>query len=208
MNSIEEPLHLLEIKDIELLKVFADPLRNQVLELLSSEPLTVNEISEKLGVPSSKLYYHINLLEKSGFIRVVDTTVKANLIEKNYWLSAYQFKVDESMLNFSTTEGQKRVTNSLVIPIETTREDILRSLSARAFALEKGVEAHPRGVIIYRELRRVSDETANRMMAKLKDLLHEFSALENQESGEDLHTRALTVVFYPSFYYESFPEKD
>ena len=91
---------------------------------------------------------------------------------------------------------------SMVAPIDTTREDILRSLEARATALEQGAEPHPRDVIIYRELRVMSDEQADQFRDRLQSLLDEFEATEIDEAGAGAHTRALTVAFYPSFYYE------
>jgi DNA-binding transcriptional ArsR family regulator len=196
-----KPLPVKNIDDLETLKVLADPFRNQVLEILAAKPLTINQIAEKLGVSPSKLYYHINLLEKHGLIRIVDTHIKANIIEKQYWVTAYDYKLSEDLCNFTTPEGQHSVITTMVAPIETTREDILRSLEARAAALEHGAEQHPRDVIVFRELREMSDAEAETFLERLREVAHEFDAFENQDTGSDVHTRALTIAFYPSFYY-------
>jgi hypothetical protein len=91
---------------------------------------------------------------------------------------------------------------AMVTPIDSTREDILRSLEARATALDQGAEEHPRQVVIYREQRRMSDQSADRFAARLKAVLDEFEEFEEEEEGEDTHLRALTAVYYPSFYYD------
>lgn len=200
MDDIK-PLPIKTIDDLETLKVFADPFRNQILEILAAKPMTVNQIADKLGVSPSKLYYHINLLEKHELIRVVDTSIKANLIERQYWISAYECNLSDKLCNFSTPEGQQSVITSMVTPIETTREDILRSLEARAFALEHGAEKHPRQVIIFRELREMTDDQAEAFAERLKEVTREFCAIDNQNATDDKHTRALTIAFYPSFYY-------
>ncbi|MFC1936911.1 ArsR/SmtB family transcription factor [Chloroflexota bacterium] len=83
MKEKFQPAPLMVLKDLEAVKVVADPLRNQIMEVLTAEPLTVNQIGEKLGLTASKLYYHVNMLEKHGFITVVDTIVHGNLIEKH-----------------------------------------------------------------------------------------------------------------------------
>ena len=197
-----KPAPVLMIKDLETLKILADPLRNQILEMLAPGKLTVNQIAEKLGLTPSKLYYHINLLEKHGLIQEVDSIIKANIIEKVYWITAYECKMDENLCNFSTPIGQQSTMTSMVAPIDTTREDILRSLEARATALEQGAEPHPRDVVIFRELRVMSDEQADQFRDRLQSLLDEFEATEIDEAGAGAHTRALTVAFYPSFYYE------
>ena len=133
--NVSAPIPVFVIKDLETLKVFADPLRNQILELMAVRPMTVTQIADHLGLATSKLYYHINQLEKYGLIRVTDTTVKGNIIEKRYWLTAYECKLDESLCNFTTPQGQASITSSFVSLVETTRDDLARSLRARADAL-------------------------------------------------------------------------
>jgi DNA-binding transcriptional ArsR family regulator len=197
-----KPALVLMVKDLETLKILADPLRNQILEILAPEKLTVNQIAEKLGLAPSKLYYHINLLEKYGLIQEVDSIVKANIIEKIYWITAYECKMDENLCNFSTPVGQQSIITTMLTPIDTTREDIRRSLEARASALEQGAEEHPRQVVIYREVRNMSDQTADGFAERLKEVLEDFEKFEGDESGEETHNRALTLAFYPSFYYD------
>ena len=50
------------IQDLEALRVIADPLRAQIINLLVTEPQTVRQVAEKLRVTPSKLYYHFSLL--------------------------------------------------------------------------------------------------------------------------------------------------
>lgn len=203
-----EPAPLLLLDNLETLKVLADPFRNQILEVLAARPLTVNQIAEKLGVQPSKLYYHVNLLEKHGLIRVVETSVKANIIEKQYWVTAYQYDLGKDLCNFATPIGRESVSTSMVAPIETTREDILRSLQARATALDQGAKAHPRQVLVYRELRQIPDELADRFIERLKEITKEFEAFKDHELSEDVETHALTIAFYPSFYYANSEEAE
>ena len=54
------------VKDLETMKVVTHPLRLQILEYLLAQPRTVKEIAEEIGTTPTKLYYHINLLEKHG----------------------------------------------------------------------------------------------------------------------------------------------
>lgn len=197
-----KPAPVLIIKDLETLKIMADPQRNQILEILAPEKLTINQMAKKLGLSPSKLYYHINLLEKYGLIQEVDSIVKANIIEKVYWISAYECKMDDSLCNFSTPEGQESTMTAMVTPIDSTREDMMRSLEARASALNQGAEEHPREVVIFRELRKMDDQEADAFAERIKEVLEDFESFEGDGESEDIHVRALTVAFYPSFYYE------
>ena len=195
------------ISDLDTLKVVSDPLRIQILEVLAPEPQSVNQIAEKMGLSPSKLYYHVNMLEKHGLIQMVDTTVHGNIIEKHYWVSALDIRLDENLCCFGLPEGQENVAAVMVVPIDATRQDIIRSLEARMFALDQGAEEHPRKAMIYRELSNLSDEQANEFIQRFKTLTEEFEAASDQASSEDMQTHALTIAFYPSFYYEQPKEK-
>jgi DNA-binding Lrp family transcriptional regulator len=197
-----QPAPVMMVHDLETLKILADPMRNQILEILAPEKMTTNQMAEKLGLTPSKLYYHINLLEKYGLIQEVETIVKANIIEKVYWITAYECKMDDNLCNFSTPEGQESVMMTMVAPIDSTREDIVRSLEARATALDQGAEKHPREVIIYREVRKMTDQDADKFMERIREVLADFEDFEGDRENEDAHLRALTLAFYPSFYYE------
>ncbi len=197
-----KPAPVMMVEDLETLKILADPMRNQILEILAPGKLTINQMAKKLGLSPSKLYYHINLLEKYGLIKEVDSIVKANIIEKVYWVSAYECKMDHNLCNFSTPEGQESMMTVMVTPIDSTREDMMRSLEARATALNQGAKEHPRDVVIYRELRKMSDQAADEFTKRIKEVLDDFEDYEEHGESEDIHVRALTVAFYPSFYYE------
>lgn len=196
------PAPILSIRNLEALKILADPLRNQILEILAPAKLIVTQIAEKRGLSPIKLHYHINLLIKHGLIQEVDSIIKSNIIEKVYWITAFDCKMDENLCNFSKPEGQESVSTAMVASIETTHQDIQRSLEVRTFAFEQEAQEHPREVIIYRELRNMPDQKADEFIARLKAVIDDFEEYKNQEAGENVHTCALIVAFYPSFYHE------
>lgn len=53
-------------------KTLADPVRLQIFELLADEDRTVKEIAEHVGVAPDRLYYHLNLLQEAGVIRIAE----------------------------------------------------------------------------------------------------------------------------------------
>lgn len=199
-NKIKD--NTLLIDDLDTLKVIADPLRSQILELLIQEPQTVKLLAEKLGLAPSKLYYHVNLLEKHGLIQIAETRIVANMIEKLYRATATSLKVDPDLLRFTTLEGQDSINAILTSTIDATREDLVRSMEVRAFELEQGEKNQPRTATITRILSRVSTEQVDQFQARLNELVEEFDEADNFEAGDGLQTYALTVAFYPSFYYK------
>jgi DNA-binding MarR family transcriptional regulator len=202
-GKINQPEALLTLTDLEALKTIADPLRNQIMEALTPEPLTVGQIAGLLGVEKSKLYYHISQLEKYDFIRVVDTTQRGNLIEKHYWITAYAFDIDEGMFNFNvdTPEGTEAITTLLLANLDATREDLVRSLTARHQQIAQGAPQQPRPVIDHRKVFNISDEKAEQFQARLKILLEEFTVEESLDDPKERQSWALGVFMYPRFYF-------
>lgn len=203
MNIDHTPAPSLILTDLEAVKAIADPLRNQIIEVLSPAPMTVNQIAEKLGLAPSKLYYHVNMLEKYGFLIVVDTTVRGNILEKHYWITAYDYDIEKNLLNFNvtTTDGKENIINMFLTTLDTTREDFVRSIEARAFSLEHGAEPHPRDVINHRAVCHVSDARIDEFHQRLAALVEEFRESDDPDSA-DGHPWAFTAVLYPSFYYD------
>jgi DNA-binding transcriptional ArsR family regulator len=190
------------IGDLDTLKVISDPLRGQILEALVFEPMTVKQVAEKLGVAPTKLYYHIRVMEKHGLIKVVETRVVSGIIEKQYRATAPRLKVEPSLLTSNSDTGKENINTVLLSTIETTREDILRSLQARYFELEEDT----RCMLISRQLSRFSDKFADEFCQRLDALLKEFSNA-NTDSA-DMQTYALTIAFYPSFYFHEPTSKE
>jgi DNA-binding transcriptional ArsR family regulator len=90
------PAESMKITSLETLKVLADPFRIQIIELLAG-PQTVKTVAQQLGVTPTKLYYHINMLEQHGLIRVISTRVVSGILEKSYQNTAKSFEASPSL---------------------------------------------------------------------------------------------------------------
>ncbi len=194
------------INDLETLKVVADPVRNQILEVLEKKPQNVKEVADKLGLAPSKLYYHFNMLEKVGLIKVVETRQVANLIEKYYHTTSSFIDIDHNLLNFSTVEGKENMFTMVSSTIDTTREDLLRSLQARSLQLEQGVAGKLRSVTLSRHLSNMTDEKADEFHKRLEGLLEEF--IDSDTKDPEQQTFAMTIAMYPSFYFRDLSKEE
>jgi len=187
------------IRDLETLRVIADPIRNQILEVLQFTPQNTKEVADKLGLAPSKLYYHFNMLEKNGLIKVVETRQVSNLIEKYYQAVAIYFMVDSSLLNFESSEGKENMYTLVESSIDTTREDLMRSLHARSLQIEQGEAEKKRSIMLTRNLSNMSDEKAEEFVIRMHDLVEEFIDADTHDPNDQ--TFAVTVAMYPSFYF-------
>ena len=175
-----EPQDSFLIRDLETLRTVSDPLRTQIYEILIQGPANVRQIGDRLGLAPSRLYYHVNLLEKFGLLRV-----------------------DPNLLNFSTDEGKAAIEEMLIAGLDTTRDDLLRSFRARLFNLEQGNTPKERSMMVSRTTARITDAYAEEFHGRLQALIEEFGEkdMADPQPGEQRENFALMVVFYPSFYY-------
>lgn len=196
-----QPQDILVIEDLDTLKVIADPLRTQIIEILAFQPATVKQIADKLGLAPSKLYYHVNMLENAGLILVVETRMVANMQEKYYRTVANCFELDESLLTFHTDAGRDSINTVLNNVLDTTKDDIQRSLQARLFALDQG-DSQERRFMLTRQTNHIPEERANEFVEQLQALLKEFTQdTKTEDTAVSRQNYAFTIAFYPSIYY-------
>ena len=122
-----EPAEELVIDNLETLKVLSDPLRLQIAVQLMA-PQTVKSMAQALGVATTKLYYHIGLLEKHGLVRVVSTRVVSGIVEKSYQVTAYRFVPKAGLMSgeAGASEGLRLVENML----EGAKQEVRRAYNA------------------------------------------------------------------------------
>jgi len=64
------------------LRALAHPLRLRVLELFAERPRTTMQVAEQLGQPPTRLYHHVNALQRAGLIRVRERRPNRGTVEK------------------------------------------------------------------------------------------------------------------------------
>jgi len=203
MTSIPDRHPVFMVNDLETLRVLSDPLRLQILEALDNEPQTANQVAKKLGLPVSRLYYHLNQLESIDLIEVVETRIVNNMIEKLYWLTAEEIDIDKNLFDFSSAEGHENLSNFILTSFESTRTKIMRSIQALKTKREKGVDSVPHDMVIVNVTKRIKEETYQSFVERLKALIKEFGEL-NEESVDEKGGNyfSLNCYAFPSYFYK------
>ncbi|MCI0399347.1 MAG: helix-turn-helix domain-containing protein [Chloroflexi bacterium] len=193
-ESFPQPDPEFLITNPETLKVLGDPLRLQIIKLLA-EPATVKEVAAALELPPTKLYYHVNLLEEHGLIRVVQTNVVSGIIEKSYQVAALRYSVAESLLTAVET-AEADLENVLAVVLDTTRKELIASV--RAGLMRPGQEiAHHRGTISHAGLKLTKEQAAD-FSGRLEALVQEFEALgAANRNNPEAQPYGYTIVLYP-----------
>jgi len=190
-----KPAELFMIEDLETLKVLADPLRLRIRELMA-EPTTVKQVAAELDMPPTKLYYHINLLEKHELIVLVDTRVVSGIIEKHYQISARQTQVAKHLLSPDepSGEGFALTINTM---FDTVRDNLHYSVQDGVMEWDDDGERY-KGLSLHRGTLRLTDEQAAEFYGKVETLFHEYVALSEEHRGKTDGTQKYRT-FYTLF---------
>jgi predicted ArsR family transcriptional regulator len=114
------------IRDLEQLKTVSDSLRSKVLVYLIEKAYTGQQLAKLLGMARAKVHYHLNELEKHGFIIVIRTELKNGIVQKFYRAVARGFVPSDELLPYvSDVENYFRETT-----LNTLTRARLRALSA------------------------------------------------------------------------------
>jgi DNA-binding transcriptional ArsR family regulator len=191
------------ISDIDTLKVISDPFRIQILDAIrfaniNGENRTVKQLAEILGLPTSKLYYHISMLEKHGLIKISKTQLVSGIVEKHYRVTAYDLIIDRQLFASGLEQDEKiKAMISLVdSTLDLTRADFLGLLNSVGTEGEIPVRLNGRRGHISRNLVSMTPDQAEKFYDRLLDLLNEFNNEEVSKDDES-YTFNLTAMFLP-----------
>ncbi|HEU5087184.1 MAG TPA: helix-turn-helix domain-containing protein [Roseiflexaceae bacterium] len=190
------PDEIFLITSVETLKVVADPLRLQLLALLRDRPRPAKQLAAALHVPLKKLYYHLNLLEEHGLIRVVDTRVISGIIEKHYRVTAYRLSVERDLLSPQEPGEAGGLDVFLSLVLDHARAEIRRSVRAglidvQDLATEKG------GLVLGRLWLNLTPRQAEAYSERLSELHHEFAELAPEPGDEPAQRYEMLLGWYP-----------
>lgn len=181
------------IDDLATLKLISDPLRQRILEAARGQARSVKEIAEELGLPATKLYYHVRLLEERGLLVVVETRIVSGIVERRFQTTAPRFGVDRRVLNGEDASGLEHIALALVL--DEARADLQHSISAGLIdpASEQLTSG---GFILGRTWRRWSPQQADEFFRRFKQLEDEISAAtEGDDRGTEHEYEILLGVF-------------
>lgn len=195
-----KPADHVTLDGLDALKVYFDPMRQKIIHQMISEPKTVQQIAESLGVPFTRLYYHINLLEKHNIIHVVDVREMSGAVEeKFYQVAAYQFIVPREMLSFSHPEHEESLNVFLSAMLDETADDIRHSVQTGKIDMER-VTPDPMSLLVRRGLIRMPNEKVSDFHNELLDLLKRYQA---EPASHDDSTYGVTIAVYPSAFLDT-----
>ncbi len=183
------------ITTLEALKVFADPLRQQIIETLLDSPKTVKQVAAELELAPTKLYYHVNLLEEHTLIQVTETRVVSGIIEKHYLAAAREYFIDRSLLTLGQdtgSEGLEVAFDAMIMPI---RADLQKSLKQGLIDTSEDAP-EPHKFRMWRAMSQLSEQQAAEFYIRLDKLIDEFN--DARVGNDNARHYGLLIGIYPT----------
>ena len=102
------------IENREVLKEIVDITRQKIVRALYDDPLTAEDIANKVDFPQEKIYYHLKKLESAGIIQSENAGIVNGINQKQYLNVAKNIIVKMDMLKpGSDQEDRKFIHNVL-----------------------------------------------------------------------------------------------
>lgn len=188
------PIPQMIITDLETLKVMSDELRLKLIEALSRGPTTVKQLAELVGVPQSKLYYHVGLLEKHGLITVVDTQIVSGIVEKWYQCTAEDYSVDGKLFRL---EPEKESVYGLIrIVFDSTLAEIRQAVTAKLINLDEEAPDKDQ-MALTKSSAFLTPAQAELIKKQLKEIHAQLTEFDQEKDTEGKQMFSLLTGFYP-----------
>lgn len=183
-------LHVL--KNLDQVKVLANPLRLRILEAFSQKAMTTKQLAKELGGNPTRFYHHVDALVHAGLLQLVRTHQNRGTMERYYTAIAKEFIVDRGYLEFA--QGEEKVTSKYeVLFLNALRATLQEAQESVTAGLIHSVK-HGRNAFLYRRHISGSKAEARSIMKKILKLI-EIGENSGKNMGQTQF--GFTVAFYP-----------
>ncbi|MFD2171958.1 ArsR/SmtB family transcription factor [Tumebacillus lipolyticus] len=183
----QEPVY--DVTSLDQMKALSNKVRVQILKQFEEEPRTSKQLADLLGLPASKVHYHVRELHKVGLLVLVETREKGGVVEKYYLPIAKHIRVSLQ----ETDPSQERSTEreAMVMGrafIEEYLSALEKSLNLTEQAIARGEQSPGSGPVIAMEYLHLLPEQQLELRQEIKEVLNRWQQrYSHQEKSE--HTR-------------------
>jgi hypothetical protein len=197
------------LRSLDQIKVLADPLRIRVLEAFCQER-TTKQVAQLLREKATKLYHHVDALERVGLIALSRTRQNRGTVEKYYLAVARTFRADSRAFQPKDKgRNEKSGLRQMISTIFDTTSAELASLADQGGDVELAtlddqgadpVEPIEEAMVSFLEIR-ASKAQLKEIRGKLNEIVRSLTAVaegstESEDDSEHGRYR-LTLAYYP-----------
>lgn len=186
------------LRSLDQIKVLADPLRLRILESFCHGERTTKQVAEEIGEKPTKLYHHVDALERVGVIEPTRTRRNRGTLEKYYVAVARSFKAASDLLDSKPRGADK---GTLPAMVDTIFDKTAGELSRLIDRGKAGQGIQEEGALCYVEIH-ASEKEIRRMRSAVQRLLRSVQKTDtggkgSRASGSGDRRYRLTLAFFP-----------
>ncbi|HTJ69954.1 MAG TPA: helix-turn-helix domain-containing protein [Actinospica sp.] len=204
-QSLPDLVEFREIDDAATMKALADPLRQRIIRVLGrnvhEQPriMTVKQLAEELGEPTTKLYRHMKQLLAVNLIQVAELRLVGGIVEQHYRVAQKGWgvhperqKMDRETLMSDEMLG---LAAAGVEEYFTRFETALRTGRTQLRSQDNlDNPPHVRSVGSISDFR-MPRERAREFAERFHGLVQEFNAEANERGEDSVHVNLLAVFY-------------
>lgn len=174
----------------EKVDLIIHPVRLRILQTLTAEALTTQEIAERLpGVPQSSIYRHLKLLLAGEMVDVVETRLVNGIQEKVYRLAALPHLTETDMAEM-TADDHLRAFTTYVITLLHGFADYLAATEQEGTGFPLLADRVGYSEIVFFATPEELDSFGQALQEAVLKVAH-------NPPGNGRHKRKLAIVSYP-----------
>jgi DNA-binding transcriptional ArsR family regulator len=175
------------------LRALAHPLRLRLIESFAEGPRTTMQVASRLGEPPTRLYHHVNALERAGILKLVETRAVRGASEKYYELARKQIG---AIKRENLTRSSRASMGSIATAVfDEARRELLAAM-ARPGALTPARAPMALRMILSLPPSQLP-RARKRILAMLKQIRADCARAGRKKSAESIQW-ALTLGFAPT----------
>lgn len=180
------------------LKAIANPLRLRLLEQFAAEPATTKQVATRMGLPITRLYHHVSVLEEAGLLTLAKTRKTRGATEKYYTTTAETLRVDQSKLGGAADKEGVPVEGLSIVDslLSNAREEVRRFLVGKQTCIDSASRPDQEVFFAGAEVR-VDAERLPKLRRRIDELLEEFERESEGSGGSDETRMRLLLGWYP-----------
>jgi Helix-turn-helix domain len=184
------------VLDPTTLKALADPVRSFLVYSLVPQAKTVKTLAQELGVPVTRLYYHVQRLQALGLVFVEKTRMVSGIPEKHYRAAARELVLDRAAFAPEQHLDRGRSEALLGFVFDQSRLEIARALEAgRLDAVRHWPDTD--ALMAVRTVLRLDQAQAERLYRRLGEFWMEYEEIA-RNPAPDGKFYALVAALYPN----------
>ena len=161
------------IEDREVLKEIVDITRQKIVRTLYDDPLTAENIADKVDFPQEKIYYHLKKLESVGIIQSENAGIVNGINQKQYLNVARNIIVKMDMLKPGSDQEDRKFIHNVLSQDHIKVMSLVDQIT--------GYNEEPIKPVMRSKTFNVPEKKYREIATQLKEI---FNQLESTQSGD------------------------